>query len=106
MENHTDMLNLTIPIPNLPGQQDIEIQMSMNGHQQRLRYRVEIVEWNECEVPGADRVDCIRDLVHQYDDEWMIYHIGAPTERYVPLTFIRKEDWAAQHRWLWGEMTV
>lgn len=101
------MLNLTIPIPNLPGKQDIEIEMKMNGHRQKLRYRVEVIDWTECLVTeGNDRVDCIRDLIHQYDQDWMIYHIGAPGEDYVPLTFIHKEDWAAQHRWLWGEMTV
>jgi hypothetical protein len=101
------MLNLTIPIPNLPGKQDIEIEMKMNGHRQKLRYRVEVIDWTECLVTeGNDRVDCIRDLINEYDQDWMIYHIGAPGEDYVPLTFIHKEDWAAQHRWLWGEMTV
>jgi len=99
------MLNLAIPIPNVLGQQDIEIEMKMNGQRQKLRYRVEVVPWTECQAGNAeDRVDCIRALLREYDQDWMIYHIGQPTEHYVPLTFIRKEDWAAQHRWLWNEV--
>lgn len=42
------MLNLSIPIPNLPGKQDIE--MKMNDHVQKLRYRVEVIDWVECLV--------------------------------------------------------
>ena len=41
------MLNLTIPIPDLPGKQDIEMEMKMNGHVQKLRYRVEVIDWEE-----------------------------------------------------------
>jgi hypothetical protein len=100
------MINLAIPIPSMPGQQDIEIEMSMNGVKQKLHYRVEVIRWSECEVGLAseDRVACVRDLVQSYDTDWVIYHIGTPTEEYVPLTFIRKEDWAAQLRWLWEEV--
>ena len=100
------MIDLSIPIPNVPGQQDIEIEMSMNGVRQKLRYRVEIVRWADCHIGTEDRVDCIRDLVKSYSDEWIIYHIGLPTRDYIPLTFIRKEDWAAQHRWLWADEVV
>lgn len=98
------MLNLTIPIPNVPGSQDIEIEMKMNGRSQRLRYRVEVVPWSECQNSTGDRIDCIRDLLREYSDEWVIYHIGMPTDYYVPLTFINKYDWAAQHAWLWNEV--
>ncbi len=95
------MLNLAIPIPNIPGPQDIEIEMSMNGTRQKVHYRVEVFQWEDCQVMTDNRVDCIRDLVEEYNNEWMIYHIGMPTDNYVPLTFIKKEDWAAQHEWLW-----
>jgi len=97
----TIMLNLAIPIPDSPGQQDIEIEMSMNGRRQRLRYRVEVIPWSECQTGAENRVDCIRDVVRQYDQDWVIYHIGTPTERYIPLTFINRTDWAAQLQWLW-----
>jgi len=100
------MINLAIPIPSAPGQQDIEIEMSMNGIKQKLHYRVEVIRWSECRIglESEDRAACVRDLVQSYDTDWVIYHIGVPTEAYVPLTFIKKEDWAAQLRWLWEEV--
>ena len=52
------MINLAIPIPSAPGQQDIEIEMSMNGIKQKLHYRVEVIRWSECQVglESEDRV--------------------------------------------------
>ncbi|MCB0566169.1 MAG: hypothetical protein KDD01_17495 [Phaeodactylibacter sp.] len=96
------MLNLAIPIPNVPGKQDIEIEMTMNGNRCKFHYRVEVYRWADCQ-PGTDnRVDCVRSLVREYDDEWTVYHIGMPTEEYVPLTFIKKEDWAIQQALRWA----
>ncbi len=95
------MLNLAIPIPNVPGKQDIEIEMTMNGHRRKFHYRVEVFHWADCEIGTDTREDCVRGLVKEYDDEWAVYHIGMPTDDYVPLTFIKKEDWARQHEWLW-----
>jgi|GEM_PF-139727 len=96
------MLNLAIPIPNVPGKQDFEIEMTMNGQRQKLHYRVEVFEWAECEIVSENRVDCIKDLVKGYSDEWEIYHIGAPSRNFIPLTFIKKGDWVRQSNWLWG----
>ena len=99
------MLNFAIPIPDLPGKQDIEIEMTMNGRKQKLHYRVEVFRWEDCKTNTDDRVDCIKDLLKDYNQEdWVVYHIGMPTEQYVPLTFIKKEDWAAQHQWLRSKM--
>ncbi len=96
------MLNLAIPIPNVPGKQDFEIEMTMNGQKQKLHYRVEVFEWSECEIVSDNRVDCIKDLVKGYSEEWEIYHIGAPSRNFIPLTFIKKGDWVRQSNWLWG----
>ena len=100
------MLNLAIPIPNVPGQQDFEIEMTMNGHRQKLHYRVEVIEWTDCRMSSENRVDCIRDVINEYDQEWMVYNIGAPTAEYVPITFIKKNDWLNHHQWLWSKMFV
>ncbi len=95
------MLNLSIPIPNVPGRQDLEIEMSMKGFRKKIKlhYRVEVFKWSDCPINKEDRIDCIRDLVDQYSEDWVIYNIGMPTEEYVPLTFIRREDWALQQNW-------
>jgi len=96
------MLNLAIPVPNVLGKQDIEIEMSLRGESCKIRYRVEVLPWDNCEMASDHRVDCVRNLVEDYKDEWELYDIGRPSEESIPLTFINKEDWKVQHEWLWG----
>lgn len=90
------MLQLAIPIPNIPGKQDIEIEMTVNGQKQKMHFIVDVFLWDECTMDTDDRVDCIRDLIKKYGSEYMIYNIGMPTENYVPLTFVKSEDWIRQ----------
>lgn len=94
------MSYIAIPIPNLPGKQDIEIDVTINGQRQALHYRVELFYWGDCTVPTFDRVDCIRQHLAHYDQNWTLYYIGAPTDEFVPVTFVRKEDLAKQKRLL------
>ncbi len=86
------MAYIAIPIPNLPGKQDIEIEVTINGQRQALHYRVELFYWDDCTVPTFDRVDCIRQHLANYDQDWTLYFIGSPTEQFVPVTFVKKED--------------
>lgn len=92
------MLQLAVPIPNIKGKQEIEIDMTINGEQQRIRFIVDIYPWSLCEHLTVNRIECIRELVNDYGDEWMIYNIGVPTDDYVPLTFVHKEDWMRQRQ--------
>ena len=97
------MAYIAVPIPNLPGKQDIEIEVTINGERQQMHYRVELLQWADCPNPRADRVECIRHLLSQYDQEWALYYIGAPTEEFVPITFVKKDEMALQHKLLRGE---
>ena len=90
------MLQLAIPIPNIQGKQEIEIDMKVNGESQVMHFVVEVFPWDECELDTDNRIDCIRQLVHDYGEDWMIYDIGIPTDNYVPLTFVRVDDWMRQ----------
>lgn len=92
------MLHLSIPIPTLPGQQEIDIEMKINGQKQQMRFRVEFYRWDDCKTYEENRIECIRTLVRDYGDDWMIYHIGLPTDEYVPLTFVRTSDWERQRQ--------
>ena len=87
------MSHIAIPIPPGPGKQEIEIEMTINGQKQQLHYRVELFYWEDCEIPVVNRVECIKNMLSDYDDDWMIYFIGDPNKEYVPITFIKKEDW-------------
>jgi len=87
------MSHIAIPIPPGSGKQEIEIEMTINGQKQQLHYRVELFYWEDCEIPVVNRVECIKNMLSDYDDDWMIYFIGDPNRDYVPITFIKKEDW-------------
>ena len=82
----------------MPGKQDIEIEVSINGVKQALHYRVELFYRADCPVPFFDRVECIRHLLATYDRDWSLYYIGTPTDDFVPIAFVKKEDLAFQRR--------
>lgn len=84
------MAVIGIEIPQLNEEQDIEVEVRVNGIKKQYNYRVEIFYWEECKFPTNDRVECIRQLVNGYDSEWDLAHIGLPTEEYIPITFKKK----------------
>ena len=90
------MLQLSVPIPNITGRQDIEIDMTVNGKTQKMHFIIEVYPWDSCENATENRINCIRQLVQDYGKDWTIYDIGIPTEKYVPLTFVKTQDWQKQ----------
>ncbi len=86
------MAYIAVPLPNLPGKHDIEIDVTINGQKQQLHYRVKLLYWEDCGVPNFDRADCIRHLLNGYDQDWTLYYIGSPTKEFVPITFVKKGD--------------
>ncbi|MEL6656465.1 MAG: hypothetical protein AAFP77_05910 [Bacteroidota bacterium] len=87
------MSHIAIPIPKGRGRQEIEVEITINGEKQQVHYKVELFYWEDCEIPTVNRVECIRNLLNDYDHEWALYYIGEPNEEFIPITFIRKEDW-------------
>lgn len=81
-----------IEIPQLNEEQDIEVEVRVNGIKKQYNYRVEIFYWEECSFSKEERVECIRQLVNDYDAQWELAHIGLPTEEYIPITFRRKRN--------------
>ncbi len=86
------MSHIAIPIPNVAGKQDIEIQVVVNNEIQSLKYKVELFYWDQCENPTGHRADCISEMLSHTDPNWTVYYIGAPTEKFVPITFVDKES--------------
>lgn len=92
------MAHIAIPIPTQLGKQDIEIEVTINGQKQALHYRVELFYWEDCGIPSVDRADCLRHILSKYDQDWTLYYIGSPTEEFVPITFVKKEDLIKQRQ--------
>ncbi|TDB65915.1 hypothetical protein [Arundinibacter roseus] len=92
------MSHIAIPIPPLPGKQEIEVEVTINGLKQQLHYRVELFYWDDCRNPQAHRADCISEMLAHHDPEWTVYYIGAPTDEFVPITFVKKESRRLLHQ--------
>jgi predicted DNA-binding ribbon-helix-helix protein len=85
------MDTLAIQIPHIEGEQDIEVDVRINGIKKTYNYRIEIFFWDECETPKDNRAACIREMVGKYDSAWELIHIGSPTEEYIPITFRKRK---------------
>jgi len=86
------MSHIAIPIPNVTGKQDIEIQVIVNNEVQSLKYKVELFFWEDCENPTGHRADCISEMLSHHDPNWTVYYIGAPTDKFVPITFVDRKS--------------
>jgi hypothetical protein len=90
------MSYIAIPLPPGRGKQEVEIEVTINGQKQQIHYRVELFYWEDCDIPTVDRAECIRHMLSAYDQDWTLYYIGSPTEEFVPITFVKKEDMKLQ----------
>lgn len=79
-----------IDIPELNAEQEIEVDVKVNGIKRQYHYRIEIFYWEDCPLPTESRSDCIRHLISTYDPGWTLAHIGVPTEDHIALTFRKK----------------
>ena len=86
------MAHIAIPLPQGKGKQDVEVEVTINGEKQQLHYRVELFYWEDCKVPTVDRAECIRNLLQEYDQDWSLYFIGSPTDEFVPITFVKRDE--------------
>ena len=84
------MSPIAIQIPEIQGEQEIEIEVKINGVKKQFNYRVEIFHWQDCHMPLSERVECIKKILADYDQDWELYHIGMPTDEFVPITFRKK----------------
>jgi len=84
------MSAIAIQIPEVDGEQEIEVEVKINGVKKQYNYRVEIFYWDNCPFPTENRVECIKNLVNAYDPAWDLAHIGLPTDDYIPITFRKK----------------
>ncbi len=84
------MREVVILIPKVDIEQNIEIDVRINGRKKTLQYRVEILNWE-----GNDhesRVSTIKHRLNEYDKNWELVEIGAPSGKEIPLIFRKQED--------------
>ncbi len=84
------MREVVLSIPTLEAEQNLEIDVRINGKKRTLKYRVEIVHWKGSEPSSEEKVTVIRHAINDYDKNWKLIQIGAPDEDKIPLMFRKK----------------
>lgn len=85
------MREVVLSIPTLEAEQNIEIDVRINGRKKTLKYRVEIVNWEGSNPDSEEKVKVIKHVIKEYDKDWELIQIGSPTQENIPLMFRRKK---------------
>ncbi len=80
------MASINIQLPVMDPEHSIEIEVRINGEKKKYHYRVEIFRWKGCEE-SMSHVECLKNMIGQYDEEWRVIQIGGPTNHSIPVMF-------------------
>jgi len=81
------MREIALYIPTLEAEQNIDIEVKINGKRRHLHYRVEIVAWDDVGKPTEEKAEVLKRVIKDYDKDWRLVQIGAPTEKTIPIMF-------------------
>ncbi len=81
------MREVVLQIPTLDTEQNIDIEVQINGKKRTIRYRVEIVGYEET---TQDRVTLLRRVIREHDKDWDLMQIGAPVRNAIPIMFRKR----------------
>jgi hypothetical protein len=84
------MKEIVVLIPDIEPEQNVEIDVSINGRKKTMQYRVELINWEGAGVPPADKVTVLKHKIAEYDKDWELVEIGAPGKDSIPLTFKKR----------------
>ena len=88
------MREIVILIPD-EADQNIEIDVRINGKKKTLQYRVELLTWEGNDDIPSDPVPILKKKIEEYDKDWELMEIGAPGKDNIPLMFRRKIETSA-----------
>jgi hypothetical protein len=84
------MREVVLQIPTLEAEQNIDIDVKINGKKRTLHYRVEIIVWDDYNGQTADKVEVIKKVIRDYDRDWQLIEIGMPTDKNIPIMFRKR----------------
>ncbi len=84
------MREIVIVVPDIEPEQNIEIDVRINGRKRTIKYRVELMNWEGDNSGNSDRVTVLKHRLDEYDKDWELVEIGAPTDSHIPLMFRKK----------------
>lgn len=85
------MREVVILIPDVEPEQNVEIEVSINGKKKTIHYKVELLNWERNDVPPKDKVTVLKHYIEDKEKDWELIEIGAPDNGNIPLMFRRRE---------------
>lgn len=86
------MREVVILIPTLEAEQNVDIDVRINGKKRTMKYRVEIVGWQGEEPSPEAKVELIRRVIADKVEDWELIQIGAPRTDSIPILFRKKGE--------------
>ncbi len=86
------MREVIIQIPTLEAEQNIDIEVRINGKNRTMHYRVEIIDWESEEETTEEKISVLRRVINDHEKDWELIQIGAPIRNNIPITFRKKEE--------------
>ena len=84
------MREIVILIPDIDVEQNVEIDVRINGRKKTLKYRVELINWEGDDQ--ENRVTILKHKIEDYDKDWELVEIGAPSGIEIPIMFREKSS--------------
>ncbi len=84
------MKEVVILIPDLEPEQNVEIDVRINGRKNTLQYRVELVTWEGTSPAPDEKFYRLKHTIEHYDKNWELVEIGVPDASGVPLMFRKR----------------
>ena len=84
------MREVVILIPDVDVEQNVEIEVRINGRKKTMQYRVELLRWEGNDDLPVDKVQVIKHKIAEYDKNWELVEIGAPNNDKIPMMFRKK----------------
>ncbi|MFC1550882.1 hypothetical protein ACFL46_06290 [Candidatus Neomarinimicrobiota bacterium] len=86
------MREVVIQIPTIEAEQNIDIDVKINGRKKSLKYRVEIVDYENVESVEDDRVSVLKHVIKDHEKDWELIQIGAPLKKNIPIMFRKRNN--------------
>jgi hypothetical protein len=84
------MREIVVQIPTLDAEQNIDIDVKINGRKRTLKYRVEIIDFDDDSKRDENKVEVLKEVIREHDRNWELIEIGAPHKTNIPIMFRKR----------------
>jgi hypothetical protein len=86
------MREVILQIPTFEAEQNIDIDVKINGKRRTMHYRVEIIDWENEEETTEEKISVLRRVINEHEKDWELIQIGAPIKNNIPITFRKRME--------------